>query len=237
MPLELIGRHRVPADWRAPVLHHARPLRRFYWFLLRDAPEPPVVVRPAPRSAPKPVAGTDLDPLLLGPAWEKAFDSATRVDSRAALPAAAPGYTPVVLGKVAAAPRGAHSRLRARAARRRRRDFSRCSTSDTPTAGTKTYCVPLAFLAGVPADELLKESPDLVVARVSGARRGVLHERLDLALPASSSRRSSTTGSSPRAPAISSPPAFRRCPIASGRPRSTACRSPDSAATSTTRRF
>ena len=73
------------------------------------------------------------------------------------------------------------------------RDYALVSASPAPgfltlldvryaDGGTETYCVPLAFLAGVPADELLKESPDLVVARVSGARRGVLHERLDLGL-------------------------------------------------------
>jgi len=39
--------------------------------------------------------------------------------------------------------------------------------------------LPVGFMAGESAEQLLAESPDLVIARVSGARRGVLHERLD----------------------------------------------------------
>ena len=73
-------------------------------------------------------------------------------------------------------------------------------------------------------------------ARQRRAARACFTSAWILASPASSSRPSSTTGSSPRVPATSSRHAFRRCPIASDRRRSTACRSPDSAATSTTRR-
>ncbi len=179
-PLELTGDTEFPRIGEVPYFIT---LGRYaaYWFLLRDAPEPPVVVRPAPRSAPKPVAGTDLDPLLLGPAWDKAFDSATRsILERLYLP------------QHLATRRWFSAKSRALHAVRIR-DHALVSASPAPgfltlldvryaDGGTETYCVPLAFLAGVPADELLKESPDLVVARVSGARRGVLHERLDLGL-------------------------------------------------------
>ena len=180
VPLELTGDTEFP---RIGELPYFITLGRYasYWFLLRDAPEPPVVVRPAPRSAPKPVAGTDLDPLLLGPAWDKAFDSATRSILERL-------YLPQHLATrrwFSAKSRPLHAV--------RIRDYALVSASPAPgfltlldvryaDGGTETYCVPLAFLAGVPADELLKESPDLVVARVSGARRGVLHERLDLGL-------------------------------------------------------
>ena len=180
VPLELTGDTEFPRIGEVPYFIT---LGRYaaYWFLLRDAPEPPVVVRPAPRSAPKPVAGTDLDPLLLGPAWDKAFDSATRSILERL-------YLPQHLATrrwFSAKSRPLHAV--------RIRDHALVSASPAPgfltlldvryaDGGTETYCVPLAFLAGVPADELLKESPDLVVARVSGARRGVLHERLDLGL-------------------------------------------------------
>ena len=46
-------------------------------------------------------------------------------------------------------------------------------------AATETYLLPVGFLAGEAAEALLRESPDLVIARVSGARTGVMHERLD----------------------------------------------------------
>src|SRR4029079_17906167 len=180
VPLELTGDTEFP---RIGDLPYFITLGRYaaYWFLLRDAPEPPVVVRPAPRSAPKPVAGTDLDPLLLGPAWDQAVDSATRsILERLYLP------------QHMATRRWFSAKSRALHAVRIR-DYGLVSASPAPgfltlldvsyaDGGAETYCVPLAFLAGVPADELLKESPDLVVARVSGARRGVLHERLDLGL-------------------------------------------------------
>jgi maltose alpha-D-glucosyltransferase/alpha-amylase len=182
IPLELTGDTEFP---RIGELPYFITLGRYsaYWFLLRDAAEPPVVVRPAPRSAPKPVDGTDLDPLLLGPAWDKAFDSATRsILERLYLP------------QHLATRRWFSARSRALHAVHIR-DYALVSASPSPgfltlldvtyaDGGTETYCVPLAFLAGVPADELLKESPDLVVARVSGARRGVLHERLDLGVAA-----------------------------------------------------
>src|SRR5262249_52127853 len=135
--------------------------------------------RPAPRSAPKPPDGTDLDPLLLGPAWDKAFDSATRsILERLYLP-----HHLATRRWFAARSRALHAV--------NIRDYALVSASPSPGfltlldapyagGGTETYCVPMAFLAGTQADELLKESPELVVARVSGARRGVLHERLDL---------------------------------------------------------
>ena len=49
--------------------------------------------------------------------------------------------------------------------------FDDAATRDLPAAGRLS--------AGDAAEALLRESPDLVIARVSGARKGVLHERLD----------------------------------------------------------
>jgi maltose alpha-D-glucosyltransferase/alpha-amylase len=178
IPLELTGDTEFPRIGEMPYFIT---LGRYaaYWFLLRDAPEPPVVVRPAPRSAPKPPDGTDMDPLLLGPAWDKAFDSATRsILERLYLP-----HHLATRRWFAARSRTLHAV--------RIRDYALVSASPSPgfltlldvtyaDGGTDTYCVPMAFLAGVPADEVLRDSPDLVVARISGARRGVLHERLDL---------------------------------------------------------
>ena len=45
--------------------------------------------------------------------------------------------------------------------------------------GSEVYVLPMAFLGAKAAEDLLRESPELVIARVSGARKGVLHERLD----------------------------------------------------------
>ena len=51
---------------------------------------------------------------------------------------------------------------------------------DYEAAGREMYFLPLAFSAGQHGDDVLRTSPELVVARISGARTGVLHERLDL---------------------------------------------------------
>src|SRR4029078_3599772 len=99
---------------------------------------------------PRLVSGTAFAPLLLGPAWDKAFDSATRsILERLYLP------------QHLATRRWFSARSRPLHAVRIR-DYALVSTSPAPgfltlldvgyaDGGTETYCVPLAFLAGVSA--------------------------------------------------------------------------------------
>ena len=44
------------------------------------------------------------------------------------------------------------------------------------------YVVPLTILSGERADEMARDRPDVVVAPVAGARRGVMHGAVDSAI-------------------------------------------------------
>ena len=76
VPIEMVGSTEFPRIGELPYFLTLAPYG-FYWFLLAEAPAPPVVERPAPRSAPKPPGALDLPPLLLGVVWDTAFTTAT----------------------------------------------------------------------------------------------------------------------------------------------------------------
>ena len=177
VPVEMLGDTEFPRIGELPYFVTLGPYAS-YWFLLRETVEPPPPARPVPRSAPKPPDALDLRPLLLGLDWSSAFDTATHEILER-------DYLPVHL---------ATRRWFAGAARRLRsvriRDHIRLGDSTEPAfvtlldvsfddGATETYFLPVGFLSGDAAETLLRESPDLVIARVSGARKGVLHERLD----------------------------------------------------------
>ena len=137
-----------------------------------------MTARPVPRSAPKLIDASYLPALLLGTAWGSALDTATHEILER-------DYLPVHLST--------RRWFAAKARTLRRvtiRDHIPLRSGPEPVfvllvdvifdEGVETYVMPVAFLGGQAADDLLQESPDLVIARVSGARRGVLHERLDL---------------------------------------------------------
>ena len=177
VPVEMLGGTEFPRIGESPYPVTLGPYGS-YWFLLQEFVEPPPTARPVPRSAPKPPDALDLRPLLLGLDWSSAFDTATHEILER-------DYLPVHL---------ATRRWFASGTRRLRtvriRDHIRLSDGAEPAfvtlldvtfddAATETYLLPVGFLAGDAAEALLRESPDLVIARVSGARTGVLHERLD----------------------------------------------------------
>jgi maltose alpha-D-glucosyltransferase/alpha-amylase len=176
-PVEMMGGTEFPRVGDAPYFVTLGPYAS-YWFLLREQSEPPPPARPAPRSTPKPPDALDLRPLLLGLDWSSAFDTATyQILER--------DYLPVHL-----ATRRWFTSDRRQIKSVRIRDRIRIPDGGQPSFVTlldvrfdegepATYLLPVGFMAGESAEQLLAESPDLVIARVSGARRGVLHERLD----------------------------------------------------------
>ena len=177
LPIEMVGGTEFPRIGDLPYFVTFAPYG-FYWFLLRETAEPPATVRPVPRSEPKPPGAADMPPLLLGTAWETAFDTATHaIVERDYLPAHL--ATRRWFAGKARALRGVeirdHIRLRGGA-----EPVFVLLVDVTFDSGTETYVVPVAFVSGQPAEDLLRDSPELVVARISGARRGILHERLDL---------------------------------------------------------
>jgi maltose alpha-D-glucosyltransferase / alpha-amylase len=177
VPIEMVGSTAFPRIGELPYFLTLAPYG-FYWFLLAEASAPPVVEHPVPRSAPKPPSALDLPPLLLGVVWDTAFTTATHAILER-------DYLPV------------HLETRRWFAAKARplskvliRDHALVRGGPEPVfftlldvrygdGGSEVYVLPMAFLGGKAADDLLRESPELVIARVSGARKGVLHERLD----------------------------------------------------------
>jgi maltose alpha-D-glucosyltransferase/alpha-amylase len=176
IPSEMVGGTEFPPIGDLPYFLTFAPYG-FYWFLLREAAAPHSTVRPVPRSEPKPLDAQSLPALLVGKAWDAMLDTASHEILER-------DYLPVHL----ATRRWFASKARTPRAVRIR-DHVCLRGGDEPIfvllvdvhfeAGSETYVMPVAFLGGEAADELLLESPDLVIARISGARRGVLHERLD----------------------------------------------------------
>ncbi len=176
IPSEMVGGTEFPPIGELPYFLTFAPYG-FYWFLLREAAALHSTVRPVPRSEPKPLDAQSLPALLVGKAWDAMLDTASHEILER-------DYLPVHL----ATRRWFASKARTPRAVRIR-DHVCLRGGDEPIfvllvdvhfeAGSETYVMPVAFLGGEAADELLRESPDLVIARISGARRGVLHERLD----------------------------------------------------------
>jgi len=177
VPVELLGQTPFPRVDPAPYAISLGS-NGFYWFRLREYTEPQAIVRPVPVSTPK--ALDDLGaPLLLGRVWTSAFESATRqILERDYLPRHL--ATRRWFAARAQALRQVHIR-----------DHSMIVGGAEPVVlallevvfedgARETVFLPMAFRAAPASEDLLRASPDLVVARVSGARSGVLHERLDI---------------------------------------------------------
>ena len=177
VPVEMRGGTEFPRVDVSPYVVTFGPYGA-YWFQLKEAVEPPPAARPTPRSTPKPPDALSLRPLLLGLDWSSAFDT----------------WTHEILERDYLSVHLATRRWFTSGPRRIRtvriRDHVRVSDGSEPVfvtlldvtlddQATETYLLPVAFAAGTAAEDLLRESPDLVIARVSGARAGVLHERLD----------------------------------------------------------
>ena len=177
VPVELMGETAFPRIDGRPWVVTLGPYG-FYWFVLREVPESQAAVRNVPAAAPKVVDAMALPALLLGPAWESAFETATHEILER-------DYLPAHLASRRWFAASARNLTRVRI-----RDHAVLSSGAEPVVAVlvdvtfnqgpdETYFLPMTFLAGPAADELLKVSPELVIARISGARRGVLHERLD----------------------------------------------------------
>ena len=177
-PVEMLGGTEFPRIGELPYFVTLGPYAS-YWFLLREQPETAPSARPVPRSTPKPLDALDLRPLLLGFDWSSAFDTATHEILER-------DYLPVHLAT------RRWFQAEGRSVRQVRiREHVRIGDGLEPVfvtlldvtfedGLTGTYCLPVGFLSSDAGDTLLRESPDLVIARVSGARKGVLHERLDV---------------------------------------------------------
>ena len=174
VPVEMTGGTDLPRITEAPYfLTLAR--YGFYWLILKPEPPTPITVRSlSPASAQL----SDESPLLLGPDWSHVLSGSTRelLERRYLAPfirrqrwfghggephtsvrildwgMLGPSTEPILLTILAT------------------------STNDGEEA---RYFVPLAMATGSRAEDMLRTSPESVVVRVGGARKGVLHGQLD----------------------------------------------------------
>ncbi|HEX6210766.1 MAG TPA: maltose alpha-D-glucosyltransferase [Methylomirabilota bacterium] len=176
-PMELVGNTPFPPIGELPYFLTLGPYG-FYSFLLEREPEPPVAVKPLPQPAARSEALIRA-PLLVGTAWETLLDGSVRaLLERDYLPA----YLRTRRWFAAKARTLSRVALRDWMPIRRGPEpvfFSLVEVEYTD-GGRETYSLPMAFAGGTTAERLLEESPEFVIARLSGARKGVLHERLEL---------------------------------------------------------
>jgi len=176
VPVELSGGTELPRIGEGPYFMTLGPYA-FYWLVLKRQPAAPITARaPAAAGDGEPEAL----PLLLGPDWPRTLSGGTRQ----------------LLERNYLAPflRRQSWFLRAGEIERVRfvdwglvRDGEEprfITILDVTLAGGQVhrYVVPLTILSAERADEMARDRPDVVVAPVAGARRGVMHGAVDAAI-------------------------------------------------------
>ena len=126
-------------------------------------------------TAPEPVVAVESRPALLaGVAWDTLLDGALRRYHRARRPARVPRGAALVRQRARRAESGALHRL-GHAARRPAACLPHArSRPSARTAARGHYLLPLATVTGADADRIAKTAPGQVLARITGARKGLL---------------------------------------------------------------
>ena len=175
-PVEMLGPHRVPAHRRAAVLPDARPVRASTGSALVEQPR-----RRSPRAlAPEPHdrRAATLPALLVGARLGDAARRQRPHAHRARLPAAVPAAAALVRRQGATRARGARfvdwGAAPARAAPGRSSRSSR--SSSTTAAASSTSCRSPICAHGDAKGARRSASPHAVLARITGARKGVLFD-------------------------------------------------------------
>ncbi len=172
IPVEMTGGVALPRITDAPYFLTLGPYA-FLWLVLRREAPPTTPTRLA---TPPPEAEADEGPMLVGPEWWRMLEGSVRhlLEQRHLPPflrrqlwcdTSSPidRVTIVDWGVLAAEPTVLFTILDVHA-------------SDGQTA---RYALPLSVTGGDRADEVRNHTPEAVVAQVAGARKGVLHARLD----------------------------------------------------------
>ena len=184
VPIELSGGTELPRITSSPYFLTLGAYA-FYWLVLKRQPVAPVTVRPIAAAGD---ADTEALPLLLGPDWSRTLAGASRrLLERDYL-------APFLRRQRWVAANGAIERVRIA-------DWGTLRDGDAPVfvtilaatvAGGREdqYVVPLVLAPADAAADVVKQSPEAVVAHVAGARKGVLHGAVDASVTARSSRSS-----------------------------------------------
>jgi maltose alpha-D-glucosyltransferase/alpha-amylase len=175
IPLEMFGQAEFPRIGDRPYFLTIGTYAS-YWFTLQHEP---LQVAPRVSTPPDPNAAIieALPALLVGVDWQTILDAGTRM----------------VLERQALAPFLRRQRWFASKARDVRQarfnDWTTIRTGTNPSflavvsveytdGWTESYFVPLALLSGDEADRALKRTPGIVLARITGARKGVIVDGL-----------------------------------------------------------
>jgi maltose alpha-D-glucosyltransferase/alpha-amylase len=174
VPVEMTGNSELPRIGEGPYFLTLGPYACYWLLLKREAPSP-ITVRPVPQAGEQLL---DESPLLLGPDWRRLLESSTReILERQYLPAflkrqrwfarrTAPLSRVRLLdwGAIRPLPEAVMLTVIAAAFEDGEEDF---------------YVVPLTVASAPRADEIARQMPEAIVARVAGARKGVISGYLD----------------------------------------------------------
>ena len=169
-PVEMVGRTEFPRVGDTPYFLVLGPYA-FYWFLMEEQPMP-VAARTAPQPAEEPVS---FPALLTGSAWDTLLDGAVRqLVERECLPA----YLRRQRWFAGKARELREARFLDWVLLRRGREPAYLTVVEVQFAdgGREEYLLPVAMESGDAAERLLARSPETVIARLTGARKGVLYD-------------------------------------------------------------
>jgi maltose alpha-D-glucosyltransferase/alpha-amylase len=174
VPVEMTGNSELPRIGDGAYFLTLGPYA-CYWLLLKRQPPSPITVRPVPQPD---RALIDESPLLLGPDWRRLLEGATReLLERQYLPAFLKrqrwfGRRPSPLTRVRLLDWGTIRPLPDAI-------MLTVIAAEFEDGEEDRYVVPLTVAAAPHADEIARQMPDAIVARVAGARKGVVSGHLD----------------------------------------------------------
>jgi maltose alpha-D-glucosyltransferase/alpha-amylase len=172
MPTEMLGRTEFPRIGDAPYFLSLSPYG-FYWFLLAEQPAPVAGRLASPQEAPQ--EASPLPALLAGGAWETLLEgNVRRLIDRACLPR----YLPRQRWFAGRSRELASAQIVDWATIRRGRDpvFLTIVRVEYRDAGSEEYFLPLVADSTTSEEQLAKSCPETALARLTGARKGVLHD-------------------------------------------------------------
>jgi maltose alpha-D-glucosyltransferase/alpha-amylase len=169
-PVEMLGRTEFPRIGDAPYFLVLGSFA-FYWFLLIEQPSP-VSARRAPEPHEEP---TPLPALLASGVWETLLEgNVRRLIERDCLPR----YLPTQRWFSGRSKHVREAHILDWAVARKGRDpvFLTIVRADFADGSSDEYFLPLVADSRTSADEILASCPGTVLARITGARKGILHD-------------------------------------------------------------
>jgi maltose alpha-D-glucosyltransferase/alpha-amylase len=180
VPVEMLDRTELPRIGTLPYFFTFGPYS-FYWLLLLEPAAIPATTRLAPRAAES--AAETLPPLLVGSVWDQLLDGYVRtlLERRYLQPylARQSWFTSTVCG---AAPIRIADWIVLRPGSTGNKGpdplFLLFVCVACEDGGDERYVLPLAMASNAAAETVRQEAPHTILARVTGARSGVLYEAL-----------------------------------------------------------